>query len=556
MNDSDELLFSDEPAPAAPEIVAQSAAKPAGAWKVLLVDDEKEVHSITKIALSDFSFEDKGIEFFHAYSAREANEMIARHPDTALILLDVVMESEDAGLRVVKHVREQLRNNMARIILRTGQPGQAPERKVIVDYDINDYKTKTELTAQKLFTTVVAALRAFRDIKIIDSNKKGLEKIIDASSSIFELKSLENFIVGALTQITALLYLEEQSAFVTCFAACEQNGELVILAGTGQYAEQSRRKVSESVSEDVRHCLENAIDRGATQYYDDRCVIYFKTKNGTNNMIFMQGTRNLSNWDKNLLEIFCGNIAVALDNIYLIDRIVQKEIEAERSRMETEKACEALSRYVSPQIAGDILLKGISFTGERTRATVMFFDLRGFTALSDTMRAEEVVALLNHIFTDIVDIIFEHAGTLDKFIGDGLMAVFGVPLATGSDELNAVTAAVKIRDAVSEINRFRVLEGQPPVHFGIGIHTGDVVAGNVGSKKRVDYTVIGKTVNLASRVEGLTKRFSTDILITPATFETVKDSIEYTPHEAVEVRGLREPVATYSVKGLKAMTQA
>lgn len=551
MNDSDDLLFSDEPAEEATAAGTAPAAKPAGSWKVLLVDDEKEVHSITKIALSDFSFEDKGIEFLHAYSAREANDMIAKHPDTALILLDVVMESEDAGLQVVKHVRKTLKNTMARIILRTGQPGQAPERRVIVDYDINDYKTKTELTAQKLFTTVVAALRAYRDIKIIDSNKKGLEKIISASSSIFELKSLENFIVGALTQITALLYLEEHSAFVTCFAACEQNGELVILAGTGQYADKSLRKVAEAVPEDVLRCLQAAVELGATQYYDDRCVIYFKTKNGTNNMIFMQGTRNLTDWDKNLLEIFCGNIAVALDNIYLIDRIVQKELETERHRMETEKACEALSRYVSPQIAGDILLKGISFTGERTRATILFFDLRNFTALSETMRAEEVVALLNHIFTDIVDIIFEHTGTLDKFLGDGLMAVFGVPLATGSDELNAVTAAIKIRDAVNEINRFRVLEGLPPVSFGIGIHTGDVVAGNVGSKRRVDYTVIGKSVNLASRVESLTKHFNTDILISRDTYDLVKDSVDCCQFDAVPVRGIQNPVTTFSLNGLR-----
>jgi class 3 adenylate cyclase/DNA-binding NarL/FixJ family response regulator len=545
MAGSDELLFAADDAVETSSGREDAAAR--GAWKVLLVDDEKEVHNITKIALGDFQFEGKGIEFVHAYSAREANALIAEHPDTALILLDVVMEAEDAGLRVVKYIREVVKNRMARIILRTGQPGQAPERKVIVDYDINDYKTKTELTSQKLYTTVVAALRAYRDIKIIDNNKKGLEKIIDASSSIFELKSLEKFIVGALTQITGLLYLEENAAVVTSFAACEQNGELVILAGTGQYADKSMRRVSEAASEDVFRCLRETVERGATQYYDDRCVIYFKTKSGTNNMIFLQGTSHLTDWDKNLLDIFCGNIAVALDNIYLIDRIVQKELETERHKMETEKACEALSRYVSPQIAGEILLKGLNFGGERTRATVLFFDIRNFTAFSENLHAEEVVRFLNELFSDIVDIIFEHAGTLDKFLGDGLMAVFGVPLSTGADELNAVSAALKIRDAVNEINRLRVLENQPPIKFGIGIHTGDVVAGNVGSKKRVDYTVIGRSVNLASRVESLTKHFNTDILITQETFDKVKDHVECSPLEAVAVKGIQQPVTTFSV---------
>ncbi len=549
MAGSDELVFADDTpeAPGAPQ-----ADAPAEAWKVLLVDDEKEVHSITKLALSDFRFEGKGLAFVHAYSAKEAMDLIAQHPDTALILLDVVMEEDDAGLQVVKHIREVAKNFMTRIILRTGQPGQAPERKVIVDYDINDYKTKTELTAQKLFTTVVAALRAYRDITIIDTNKKGLEKIIDASSSIFELKSLEKFITGALTQLTSLLYLDQNSAFVMSFAACEKDGDLYILSGTGAYAEHSMKRVREVVSPEIDALLRDAMRTGDTIFLEDQCVIYFKTKNGTHNMVYMQGTRNLSAWDKNLLDIFCGNIAVALDNIYLIDRMVQKELEAERHKMETEKACEALSRYVSPQIAGEILLKGLSFGAERTRATVLFFDIRNFTAFSETLRAEQVVSFLNNLFDDIVDIIFENAGTLDKFLGDGLMAVFGVPLPTGSDEINAVTAAIRIRDAISEFNRFRVLENQPPIKFGIGIHTGDVVAGNVGSKKRVDYTVIGRSVNLASRVEALNKHFDTDILITQDTFSRVKDFVECTPLDPVPVKGIQNPVATYSLNALRA----
>ncbi len=551
MEGSDELLFTEE-AEAQPASAEATGSTPvAGGWKVLLVDDEKEVHSITKIALSDFVFERKKIEFINAYSAAEAKVLIAQHPDTALILLDVVMEADDAGLQVVKHVREALKNTMVRIILRTGQPGQAPERKVIVDFDINDYKTKTELTAQKLFTTVVAALRAYRDIKIIDSNKKGLEKIIEASSSIFELKSLENFIVGALTQITSLLYLEEHSAFVMSFAACEKDGELYILAGTGAYAAFNMKRVKEVVPPDIQECLERAVAQGETQYLEGRCVIYFKTKNGRHNMIFMHGMKQLTAWDKNLLDIFCGNIAVAMDNIYLIDRIVQKELEAERNRMETEKACEALSRYVSPQIAGEILLKGTTFGGERTVATILFFDIRNFTAYSDDMRAEQVVGFLNGLFNEVVDIIFEYTGTLDKFLGDGLMAVFGVPLSTGADEINAVTAALKIREAVNEMNRFRVIENQQPIKFGIGIHTGEVVAGNVGSKKRVDYTVIGRSVNLASRVEALTKHFNTDILITQETFEKVKNTVNCTPLEAVSVKGIQKPVATYSIRGLR-----
>jgi len=545
---TDDLLFAAEDAPGTTVAPAPGAA---GSWKVMVVDDEKEVHSITKIALGDFVFEGKSIEFVHAYSAREAKEQMAKHPDTALMLLDVVMEEEDAGLQVVKFIREKLLNNMVRIILRTGQPGQAPERKVIIEYDINDYKTKTELTSQKLFTTTVAAVRAFRDIKIIDNNKKGLEKIIDASSSIFELKSLEKFIAGALTQLTALLHMDDSAAFVKSFAACEKNGELYILAGTGSFAAHSNKMVKEAVPMEILEDLVATMAKGKTEYFEDHGIIYFKTKNGTPNMIYMHGTKQLTAWDKNLLEIFCGNIAVALDNIYLIDRIVLKELESERHRRDKEKASEALSRYVSPHVANEIMTKDISLQSERKTATVFFFDIRNFTSMSETLRAEEVVSFLNDLFTDIVDIIFEYNGTLDKFLGDGLMAVFGVPLTTGNDAMNAVKAALKIRETVAKLNSVRAANKLPPIKFGIGIHTGEVVAGNVGSRKRIDYTIIGRNVNLASRVEALNKHFDTDILITEATHEQVKDAAVCWPHEAMAVKGVQQPVTTFRIDSLR-----
>ena len=132
-----DFLFSDEPE----EIVSEIEQ---GTWKVLIVDDEPEVHAVTKLALSDFEFQNKRLEFISAYSGAEAKQLIDEHSDAAIVLLDVVMETDDAGLQVAKYIRETAQNNHIRIILRTGQPGQAPERQVIVNYDINDYKSKTE----------------------------------------------------------------------------------------------------------------------------------------------------------------------------------------------------------------------------------------------------------------------------------------------------------------------------------------------------------------------------------------------------------------------------
>ena len=143
-------------------------------WCVLVVDDDEQVHAMTQVLLRDFVFEGRGFQMISAHSVAEATRLLRQHPDIPVALLDVVMESPDAGLQLVRHVREDLGNHEIRIILRTGQPGEAPEREVVIDYDVNDYKSKAELTAQKLFTALVAALRAWRDIDTINSLNRQL----------------------------------------------------------------------------------------------------------------------------------------------------------------------------------------------------------------------------------------------------------------------------------------------------------------------------------------------------------------------------------------------
>ena len=146
-------------------------------WNIMIVDDDAQVHQVTKLALQSIKFEDKTLNFTSAYSAEEAKRLIAHHPDTAIILLDVVMESNDSGLEVAKHIREVLKNEGVRIILRTGQPGQVSEDSVISNYDINDYKVKTELTQQKLLNTIMFALRSYRDVMNLDTYKKKLVEL-------------------------------------------------------------------------------------------------------------------------------------------------------------------------------------------------------------------------------------------------------------------------------------------------------------------------------------------------------------------------------------------
>jgi CheY-like chemotaxis protein len=146
-------------------------------WKIMVVDDEKGVHSVTKFALKNFSFKNRKLEIISAFSGRQAIEEMQNHPDIMMILLDVVMEEDDSGLRVIKHIRDVQKNNLVRIVLRTGYPGKAPENDVILNYQITDYTTKEKLTIQRLYVTIVAALRSYLDLIEIQSAREMIEEL-------------------------------------------------------------------------------------------------------------------------------------------------------------------------------------------------------------------------------------------------------------------------------------------------------------------------------------------------------------------------------------------
>jgi len=188
--EDDEMLFLDDSeAVAAAKDIPNSPTN----WKVLIVDDEPAIHRATHIALKDFTFEGKGLNIISAYSGKTAKQLIAENLDIAFVLLDVVMESNDAGLQVVQYIREELQNRLVRIILRTGQPGDAPEESVILKYDINDYKLKVELTRQKLLTTIISALRSYRDLKIIEQQTYQIQQ-----TQLYIIQQEKTSIIGKL----------------------------------------------------------------------------------------------------------------------------------------------------------------------------------------------------------------------------------------------------------------------------------------------------------------------------------------------------------------------
>ncbi|KZN52657.1 DUF3369 domain-containing protein [Pseudoalteromonas luteoviolacea] len=316
----DDFLFSDEPT----DVIETEQS---GTWKVIIVDDEPEVHAVTKLALSDFEFQKKKLEFLSAYSGEEAKQVVTDHPDAAIVLLDVVMETDDAGLKVAQFIRETAKNNNIRIILRTGQPGQAPERQVIVNYDINDYKSKTELTAQKLFTVVMSSLRSYRDILSIDQSRQGLEKIITASRDIFATHSIEQFIEGVMQQLTSLLGTVDEAMYATSLVASNEpdtcSEDLVVFTGRGEFAKSEGKPIQDVLNEEQIQACKKALNEKSIVYKDNYLFSYCSSEYNHASMLFVSGIPEfLTDTQKHLIEIFSQNVQLAYENVQL-----QAEIE-------------------------------------------------------------------------------------------------------------------------------------------------------------------------------------------------------------------------------------
>lgn len=216
---------------------------------------------------------------------------------------------------------------------------------------------------------------------------------------------------------------------------------------------------------------------------------------------------------------------------------------------ENEIIKESFSRYVAHQVVERILngAEKVCLNGVRKEVTVLFADVRGFTSLSEKYDPEKVVSMLNDFFSIMVDVVFKYEGTLDKFIGDNVMAVFGAPVSQADDTERAVFAALEMQEKIKSFNNDRRSKNEKPLEIGVGINTGEAVAGNIGSEKRMDYTVIGDVVNFADRVQSQSK--GGEILISDSTYRKVKDKIAVKKLIPRYVKGKQKEVVLYKVLG-------
>ena len=317
-NSQDDFLFIDDSDE--DEILEGSGEE---TWQVLIVDDDPEIHSVTQLALSDLVVLGHRLEYLHAYSGQDACQLLKNNADIVLVLLDVVMETDDAGLNVVKHIREELNRQDMRIVLRTGQPGYAPEESVIKEYDINDYKTKTELTRRKLVTTVYAAIRSYQQISTVSESRQGLEKIVSGSSSLLELHTIAEYSQGTLKQLVQLLDQDINCLFCARGQGIIDNADdlsFYIIAQHGFSSLQANQKLSAVKDEEINKQVKACFTQKQHIFFDDSLYLYI-ARGGLRAVIYLSLEEPLSDLQKQLLEVFLTSVSIGYENVHLFQKL-------------------------------------------------------------------------------------------------------------------------------------------------------------------------------------------------------------------------------------------
>lgn len=239
----------------------------------------------------------------------------------------------------------------------------------------------------------------------------------------------------------------------------------------------------------------------------------------------------------------------ALVSGYIGHRSKDLIVQVVKEQQEKKFIRSIFGRYATEEVVEDALRRGLKLGGEEREVTILFSDIRNFTGLAERLEPTEVVDLLNDYFSEMVGVISRNGGILNKFIGDGMVAIFGAPESHGNDAERAVKTALEMMERLKEFNRQLAAKGRRELSIGVGINTGRVVVGNIGSTERMEYTAVGDAVNLASRLEELNKDLGTGILISPSTYEQVKAVVQTKKLEQVKIEGKEKGVWVYEVVG-------
>ncbi len=401
-------------------------------WKVLIVDDDLDIHAITELALKDFGFADRTLQIFQATSGVDARTILQAEPNMAVALIDVVMETDDAGLRLVDFIRNDLKYSLIRLIIRTGQPGMAQAREVIDCYDIDDYKSKTELEDDKLYTTMRVALKSYRDLVTLDSNRKALRKILEAVPEFHHAQSINHFFNGVLSQLIGLCNLGENSLISTVNSGlvitADNQHQVAVQSGTGRFA-PTEEEQSEEIERIRQICLDKVLDETAEQTLPaDALLLPLEINQKAIGFVYLENARHLSRADLDLIHIMAQQCSSALENLQLyldlkeanqktlqmLEVAEQARIDAEQARQKAEVANKAKSHFLA-NMSHELRtpLNAIIGYSEMLQETAEDLELEDDDCLPDLKKIQGAGKHLLGLINDVLDLSKIEAGKMD-----------------------------------------------------------------------------------------------------------------------------------------------
>jgi diguanylate cyclase (GGDEF)-like protein len=383
----------------------------ANTWRILIVDDDVDVHQSTGFALANTEVFGRQLEFLHAYSAAEAVAVLREQKHIAVILLDVVMEADDSGLQLVRIIRKELGNTEARIILRTGQPGYAPEMEAIRDYDINDYKTKSELSRNRLYTALTAAVRSYDQISALNASRRGLSMVIRASSQLMARQGVSEFAAGIITQICGLFGLPPEGV-VCAYDQSNRPDQALVIAAAGSLTGCINQYLDTLPDHAIAHALSQCLRERANNYGGHFTTLFFPGQAHNDMAAYLQTEKPLNELDKQLLEVFCTNITITLDNVQLLTQLKDHAYNDQLLHIPNRLAfVHALDRALRED--------------DRSANTLALIDIDGFSELNDALGHQHGDALLRAVVERLQKLLPAET-FLARVAGD----VFGILAAT------------------------------------------------------------------------------------------------------------------------------
>lgn len=308
MSDEELMVFADEP--------EDASSIDGETWNILIVDDDSNVHSATKYALKDMAILDHGLTFHDAYSAKEARDFLSRHNDMAVVLLDVVMETPNAGLDLISYIRQDLGLDDVRIILRTGEPNQAPEMAVIRDYDINDYKIKSEITQKNLYACLTSALRCYEQIKTIKEGKEVLNDVLAMGRTLLSCGNEGEFHDAVFSSALKLTNSPDGAMLVS-----RVNDQLEVTHASGLYSHDQGVLLESTKDPVIIKQVQRCINSKRNTITDDSFSLYLGSQTRGEHCCYIKGDKHRNEVTEGMMAVFSRNAIISGDNIFFVERL-------------------------------------------------------------------------------------------------------------------------------------------------------------------------------------------------------------------------------------------